>query len=554
MTKSDAHPWLRQYPSGIGPDAVPRFDHMQTLWDAAVGADPDARCVQYFEESLSYRRIDEESDALASGLRDAGLLAGERVGIMLQNDPQWLVALLATWKAGAIAVSLSPMLKPRELEFQLRDSQIAVIVCLDSLYVSCVREALPGSSVRRVITTNPTEWLACIPPSLAGLSVESQAAGTESMRTIVDDWLGQELMPELRNPDSVAVLTYTSGTTGPPKGAMLTHRGIAYNSDSSCRWFALGPDDPVLGIAPLFHVTGLVLHMGISWAAASSLILVHRFDPEQVLSAIERWRPAFTIAATTAFTALLAHDGAATRDFSSLRVVASGGAPVLVAVVNQFREATGITIVSVYGLTETTSPSHLTPLGSSPPVDAESGALAVGLPIPGLMSEIVDVDTGAPLPQGRLGEIVISGPTVVPGYWGRPEESAAAIPGGRLFTGDVGFMTEDGWFFVVDRKKDLIVASGYKVWPREVEEVLVEHPEVVEAAVVGEPDQYRGETVVAWVVRAPVSTLTSEELTAFCRERLAAYKYPRSIIFVDELPKTDSGKILRRQMRSVRPS
>jgi long-chain acyl-CoA synthetase len=541
MPTTDHRPWVSHYPQGVGVAVDVRFGTMLELWDHAVHEHGDAPCVYYFDAALTYRQIDDDSDALAAGLRERGLQAGERVGILIQNDPQWLITLLAIWKAGGIAVSLSPMLKQRELRFQLDDAGVSVLVCLEDLYQAAAKAAVADSGVHRVLTTHPHDWRGDddMPRPMMG---DSAGPGTESLRDVVDHHRGHRTERTGLRDDDVAVLMYTSGTTGPPKAAMLTHAGLCHNSQLVVEWFQLAAGEPVLGMAPLFHVTGLVMHLGVSWYAGA-------FDADEILTSIERRRPRFTIAAITAYLALLDHPEFSSFDLSSLRVAASGGAPVNLGVVNRFRAATGLTISAVYGLTETTSPSHLTPPGAAAPVDADSGVLTVGVPVPGAMAEVVDVDSGDPLSPGEVGEIVIRGPMVVPGYWRRPEESAAAIPGGRLFTGDVGFMNADGWFFVVDRKKDLIIASGYKVWPREVEEVLYEHPAVGGAAVVGEPDPYRGETVAAWVVPVHGATVDEQELISFCRERLAAYKYPRRVTIVGELPKTSTGKILRRALR-----
>lgn len=557
-----AMPWLALYPPGVAARLQQRHPDMLSLWRRAAAAGGDSPCVFYLAAELSWQQVDLDSDALAAALRAGGLAPGGRVGILLQNDPQWLLALLATWKAGGVAVSLSPMLKGRELRFQLEDAGVEVLVCLDSLY-PVAAEAVPGSGVSRVLLTTPGDWApgVVLPPWVAGprtgagvCPVLEPAPGSapvaaESLPETVAAFRGQRPPPASPGPADPAVLVYTSGTTGPPKGAILSHGGMAYNSQVPAEWFGLTAADPVLGLAPLFHVTGLVLHLGLSWYSGGALVLGHRFQPEEILDSIERHRPAFAIAAITAYIALLNDADLAARDLSSLRVVASGGAPVTLGVVQRFQAVTGLTIRTVYGLTETTSPSHLTPPGTEPPVDQATGALSVGVPVPGALVEVVDAESGLPVPPGELGELVISGPMVVPGYWGRPQESAAAIPGGRLFTGDIGFMNPDGWFFVVDRKKDLIVASGYKVWPREVEEVLFEHPAVREAAVVGEPDPYRGETVVAYVVRNGQAPVGEAELIGFCRERLAAYKYPRRVVFLEEIPKTSSGKVLRRALR-----
>ena len=313
-------------------------------------------------------------------------------------------------------------------------------------------------------------------------------------------------------------------------------------------WTGLDSDDVNLVVAPVFHITGLVAGIGVSLAACAPLVLAHRFDPGATLELVARHRPTFTVAAITAYQALMRAPGFATTDFSSLRAAYTGGAPVSPAVAAAWRDRTGVALHNAYGLTETTSPLTLTPLGSEAPVDPVSGALSVGKPVS--ESEVTVVgDDGAPLPAGEVGELVASGPQVIPGYWGKPEETAAALPDGRLRTGDVGFVDAEGWVYLVDRRKDLIIASGYKVWPREVEDVLYTHPAVREAAVVGVPDEYRGETVKAFVSLQPGAQASPEELVGHCRERMAAYKYPRDVEVVDELPKSPSGKILRRALR-----
>jgi long-chain acyl-CoA synthetase len=330
---------------------------------------------------------------------------------------------------------------------------------------------------------------------------------------------------------------------------MNLHRNIVFAAQVFREWRHLRPGgEVILGLAPLFHVTGLVCHLGVGMLARVPVVLFHRFDAGVALELIERHRATFTAGAITAFIALLDHPRRAEHDISSLTNIISGGAAIPPRIVERFERETGVYIANGYGMTEATGPSHQLPRSARAPVDPTSGALSVGVPVFGTNSAIVD-DDGAPLPPGEIGEIVIAGPQVVPGYWNRPDESAAAFHDGRFRTGDVGIMDDDGFFYIVDRKKDLINAAGYKVWPREVEDVLHGHEQVLEAAVVGIPDDYRGETVKAFVALRPPATATPEELIAFCRARMAAYKYPRSIEIVAELPKTLSGKVLRRELR-----
>lgn len=348
--------------------------------------------------------------------------------------------------------------------------------------------------------------------------------------------------------DKVAVLTYTSGTTGEPKGALNTHGSLTFNSQTYREWMRLGSDDVILGIAPLFHITGLVGHVCAAMLSRARLVLLHRFEPRVVLDAIREHRPTFTIGAITAFNSLASLPGITPRDFESLRVVYSGGAPIAPALQESIRDRTGMAIHNIYGMTETNSPAIGVPLGVEAPVDPLTGALSIGIPMFNTDVRIVD-DSGASLPAGQIGEIVISGPQVVPGYWNKPEQTAEKIHEGAIHTGDVGMMDLRGWFYLVDRKTDMIIASGYKVWPREVEDVLLTHPDVREAAVVGVPDSYRGETVKAVVSLKAGTHATPEELAAHCKERLAAYKYPRLVEIVADLPKTSTGKILRRELR-----
>ncbi len=348
--------------------------------------------------------------------------------------------------------------------------------------------------------------------------------------------------------DDVAFLTYTSGTTGVPKGAMNTHRNVVFTSATYRDWARFAPGGSVFGIAPLFHITGLIGHIGVSLAAPLPLVLAYRFEPNVVLDALLEHRPTYTIGAITAFNALFNTPGFTRDHFSSFTSTYSGGAAISPTAEKAFLAATGLQVHNAYGLTETTSPMCLTPFGTPSPVDPTSGALSVGVPVSSTVVRIQD-DEGHDVPIGEVGEIVAEGPQVVAGYWGKPDETAANLPGGALKSGDVGFMNPDGFIFIVDRKKDMINASGYKVWPREVEDVLAEHPAVREAAVVGVPDERRGETVKAFVSLKADTQVTPEELIAHCKERMAAYKYPRQVVIIDELPKTVTGKILRRELR-----
>jgi long-chain acyl-CoA synthetase len=551
MAGYEDRPWLSLYAAGQPAELVAGSRDMLGLFRASVARAPDSEAIRYFDGRITFAELDASSDALAVGLQASGLVAGERVALYLQNVPQFVIGLLATWKAGAVAVSINPMNRERELAYQLADSGASVLISLESLFDRVARTVVPGTGVRVVVTTSELDHQTRCDPRLFAPGAPfcpEGTAGVVDMGELTARYAGR--VPPLVEPTAadLAVLTYTSGTTGPPKGAMTTHGNMASNAQVYRDWMGLRADDVVLGMAPLFHITGMIGHVAVALLTGMPLVLAYRFDPGVVLDAIAEHRPTFTVGAITAFIALLDTPGADRDRFRSLRVLYSGGAPISPTAVAAVREATGVALHNIYGLTETTSPSHAVPLGAETPVDPTSGALSVGVPVPGTVVRIVDED-GRDVPVGELGELVTKGPQVVAGYWNKPEETANAIRDGWFFTGDVGFMDPDGWFFVVDRKKDQINASGYKVWPREVEDVLAEHPAVREAAVVGVPDEYRGETVKAFVSLKAGTAATPEELIAHCRERMAAYKYPRSVEVVGELPKTVTGKILRRELR-----
>ncbi len=494
------------------------------MFAATLARTPDAPAVHYRDASPTFAQVDGASSALAGGLRAKGLHRGDRAGVYLQNIPEFFVATLGIWKAGGVMVPLNPMLKEQELRYELADSSATALISLPELSET-VRAALPGTAVRTVVTV--------------GEDFDELIAG-HSHDHFPD--------PGLRAGD-VAFISYTSGTTGRPKGAMNTHGNVVFNSEVFRTWLRLTPDDVILGAAPLFHITGLIAHMTTGLLAGVPVALFYRFEPGEALRAIERWRCTTTVASITAFLSMMAHPELSGRDLSSFRKVYSGGAPVPLATIERFEALTGVSIHQIYGLTETTSPSHATPLGGRGPVDAEFGALAVGLPVPDTDAKVVELKTHRELPAGELGEVWIKGPGVVPGYWQNAAATEESFTDGYLHTGDIGKMDENGWFFIVDRAKDMINVSGYKVWPREVEDFLYQHPAVRETSVVGVPDAYRGETVKAYVALKPGMTVTPEALVAFCRERMAAYKYPRIIEIVDDIPKSTSGKFLRRVLR-----
>ncbi len=530
------------------PAAEPPARTGNELFERGVATRPEDPGLLYFDTAIGFRAAAERAWSLAASLRELGLRPGDRIALMLQNGPATVIAIHAAWHLGAIVTAINPMSKAEEVRGQLLDSGARAAICLESLH-PVLAAALSGTAVEQVLSVSELAWLEDVPPLLADARRRRRCPAALDLEALCA--CPAEPDPAPVDPDSPALLAYTSGTTGTPKGAIVTHRALIHNGEAMRDWGGLGAGDVTVAMAPLFHITGLVCHLAAARASATPLLLMHRFEPGEFLRLIERWRGTYVIGPLTAFIALLEHPDFGRRDIASLTKVASGGAPVFPAIVERWERLTGSYVHNTYGLTETAAPSHLVPRGERAPIDPESGALSIGRPIADTESRIVPVEDGAgrEAAAGELGEIVTRGPAVTPGYWGRPEETEHALRDGWLHTGDVGRRDADGWFFIVDRIKDMIVAAGYKVWPRDVEDALYAHPAVQEAAVVGEPDPYRGETVAAHVVPRPGATVGAGELIAHCRERLAVYKAPHVVHLVPELPKTASGKILRRELR-----
>jgi long-chain acyl-CoA synthetase len=548
MSVYDEKPWLSLYAEGQPAELAPEFGDALAMFMAAVARNPDGDAIRYFDGRITLRELDELTDALAAGLLDSGFSRGDRLALYLQNVPQFVIGLLGAWKAGGIAVNINPMNRERELELLLQDSGARVLLCLESLYRDVAAGVVGRTGVQTVLTTSELEYQTRDDPRAFAGAERISSEDTVDLAGLLARFQGATPPPVTFEPGDTAVLTYTSGTTGPPKGAMNSHGNVVFNSQAYREWCGLGRDDVVLGVAPLFHITGLIAHVTVSLLLGVPLVLFHRFEPSLAVETIRTERPTFTVGAITVFIALMNVPDVEKDALASLTKIWSGGAPIPPSTVTAFARTFGTYIHNIYGLTETTSPSHAVPFSVEAPVDEASGALSVGAPLYNTVVRIVG-DDGQDLPPGEVGELVTSGPQVVPGYWEKPEETARALPGGALHTGDVGYMDERGWFYIVDRKKDQINAGGYKVWPREVEDVLYEHEAVREAAVVGVADEYRGETVKAFVSLRPGTSATEDELIAFCRARMAAYKYPRLVEILDDIPKTVTGKLLRRELR-----
>jgi long-chain acyl-CoA synthetase len=543
-------PWLSLYDPGV-PAALTRERHdMLSVYRAAV-VDPGASAVIYFDGELTFGELDAHSDALAVWLAQNGVGRGERVSVILQNVPHFVIALVAAWKLGAIPVPANPMYRAGELAKLFTDCAPRTVIAHDD-QVSTTIEALGKAGLAAAVLSvcghdfqsrSDTRVLPPRRPAPVGATDFLSAIGAHA-----------GARPPVFTPaaDDVGLLLYTSGTTGEPKGAMLRHSSMAFTSQVFRDWSPIPPGSIILGLAPLFHITGIIAHIGAAFSARCPLILHYRFEPSLALDVIRERRPTFTGGAITAFNALMHAPGVLAEDFASFDGLFSGGAPIAPALADAVEATLGQPLFPAYGMTETTSPTHIAPRRRRPPVDPTTGALSIGIPICDTEAMIV-TDDGRPAPVGEVGEVWMRGPQIMAGYWNKPEQTAEALVDGWMRSGDVGFMDQEGWFYLVDRKKDMISASGFKVWPREVEDVLVAHPAVREAAVVGMPDDYRGETVKAFVSFKPGEHASAADLIEHCRQHLAAYKAPRVIEVIDELPKTLTGKIQRVLPRGAQP-
>jgi len=490
--------------------------NLASLLTESATRSPSLPAIRLGETELSYGELDERSARLAALLAEKGLRPGDRVGVMLPNVLEFPVAYYGVLRAGAVVVPMNVLLKRREIAFYLEDSGARLLL----VWHGFLDEAREGAADARA------ELIAVEPESLAGT-----LAQREPMSGLAET-----------AEDDTAVILYTSGTTGKPKGAELTHLNLFRNADVSSRTTSeIAEGDVVLGALPLFHSFGQTVSMNASLKVGACLTLVPRFDPGEALATMQRDGVTHFYGVPTMYGALLHHPERESFDTSALRICITGGASMPVEVLRGFEEAFGAKVMEGYGLSETS------PVACSNHPDRERKAGSIGTPIEGVEMRVVDEDDN-PVAQGEVGEIVIRGHNIMKGYWQRPDATAEAMRGGWFHSGDMARTDEDGYFYIVDRKKDLIIRGGYNVYPREVEEVLYEHPKIREAAVVGVPHDEWGEEIGAAVVLHDDEELAPEDVSAYVKERIAAYKYPRVVWFLDDLPKGPTGKILKREI------
>jgi long-chain acyl-CoA synthetase len=535
-------PWLKFYEEGV-PHHIqyPRVPLYQVLDDTARDF-PNLDAVIFQGKRIKYGELAGWAQDLASALHQIGIKKGQRVAIMLPNCPQYIVAYYAILKLGGVVVNINPMYVERELEFQLRDAGAQAIVALRDLLprLETVREKTP---LKTVILTDLDEHVRA---AREKVSAQELRPGFYEYAELLEE--GKTEVPPVVSvdPDEVALLQYTGGTTGFSKGAMLTHFNLVSNVVQCVSWNvgAQRGEERMLAVLPLFHVYGMTVTMNEAIYLAATIILLPRFQVDDCLEAINQYRPTRFPGVPTMYIGIINHPRVKEYNISSIKVCSSGSAPLPVEALKKFEELTGGKISEGYGLTEASPVTHANPFSGKRKVGS------IGLPRPDTDAKVVDLETGEQdLPPGEEGELCIRGPQVMKGYWNRPEETARSLRNSWLYTGDIARMDEEGYFYIVDRKKDMIICGGFNVYPREVEEALYLHPKILEAAVLGVPEPYRGETVKAFVVLKPGQKATGEEIIEFCRQNLARFKVPTQVEFRKELPKSHVGKILRKALR-----
>lgn len=523
------------------------FDTATAMFQAAAARNPDGVFIHYFDAALSYGEVDRQSDALASGLAAHGFGHGDRLCAQAQSLPQSIIAMLAVWKLGGVFVPMNPMYRPREAALIFADAEPKVLIAEPHLLGDVYERLEPGAHRPTLVLSAAARDYGSVDERVAAPPPPEVCAYEDVnafiMRHAEAEWTSPSIAP-----DDIAALIYTSGTTGLPKGAIITQHGLALGGQLARHAQALPEYGVVLTLAPLFHVSGVVMSVAVAIHAAAAVIIGYRFHPDVVVEAIAAHGPQVSAGSITAFIAIMNANGATPEVISKLKTPMSGGAPVPAAVADEYERKYGVALRTGYGLTETSGAAFMEPHTERRRIDPDTGSLSVGKPLPTFEVVIVD-ESGRPAATREPGEVILHGPAVSPGYWRNQAETEAAMQPDGFHTGDVGFLDEDGWLYLIDRKKDVIIAGGYKVWPREVEDVIYGHPAVREVAVVGVSDSYRGETVKAVLSLKPGTSVSDDEVTAHCRDRLAAYKVPRIIEVINELPKNAGGKILRRELR-----
>ncbi len=544
--------WLEHYE----PEVLHSIDYpsqsLYQLFQKAAQTYEQQPAVHFMGRELSYGELATQVESMASALTELGVTKGDRVAIHLPNSTQFPIAFFAAHAIGAVVVPCNPLYVAREMEYQLKDSGAETIITLTRFY-KMIKDIQPNTNLKNVIVSNIKDYF---PGFLSFLyTVAKEKKEGDRVEIAPEDYKFTDLIKKHEGkkppavevlPEDRAVFLYTGGTTGVSKGAVLQHRNLVANMYQVKSWCTDYHDgkEVALGVLPFFHSYGLTTVLNLGLLSGGKLVLLPRFVLEDVLKTIDKQKPTLFPGVPTIYVAINNAPDLSKYDIKSIRICISGAAPLPVEVQQQFEKNTGGRLVEGYGLSETSPVTHANPVyGKRKPG-------SIGLPMPDTEFKIVDVEVGdRELPIGEVGELCIKGPQVMEGYLNMPDENAQAIRNGWFFTGDIAKVDEEGYTYIVDRKKDMVIAGGFNIYPRDIEEVLYTHPKIMEAAVAGINDPYRGETLKAYIVLKEGESMTEEEVTEYCKANLAAYKVPKLVEFRDELPKTMIGKILRRMLR-----
>ncbi len=556
MTRESAgrdKPWLASYEKGV-PEFVEYEDVcLPAFLERSAERFPDRSALNFQGYQISFRQLKEMVDRFASALSAFGVNRGDRVALLLPNTIPCVAAYYAVLKIGAIAVMNNPLYSDRELDHQFNDSGAKLLVTLDLLGNRMI-DLRPKTRIKQIVITSigdylpfPKNWLFPLVAKKKKLAADVKPADDVfSWKAVLADHQPNPPAVTLGFED-VAMYQYTGGTTGVSKGVMLTHANLSKNVQQCRAWFPTFKEgaEVMLGALPFFHVFGLTTAMNFAIYMGWEDILVPKPQPEQLLEAIGKYKPTFAPLVPTMYIGILNHANIDRTPMTSIKGCFSGSAPLPVEVIRDFEKRTGAVIVEGYGLTETSPVTHINPFSGG-----KRKAGSIGLPIPDTECRIVELSDGrTDLPIGETGELMVKGPQVMTGYWNKPDATAETLVDGWLHTGDIAQMDAEGYFYIVDRKKDMIISGGYNVYPRDIEEVFFEHPKVQEATAIGIPHPKRGETVKVFIVLKEGATATQEEMIAFCHEKLAKYKWPTEVEFRTELPKSNVGKVLKKELR-----
>lgn len=551
MSAQHQYPWLINYPKNVNWFEQLEAERLDSLLDEAAKESPTREFIDFLDKTYTYEEIADQVNKVTRSLQDLGVQKGTRVGIFLPNCPYFIIYYFAILKAGGIVVNFNPLYVIRELKHQVQDSEIEILVTLDLKQLFNKAEEILGvGKLNQLIVCSMADILPKTKSILFRIFKFYEIASVgEDKRIIKHETLTQNngmfQFIKIDPHEDVAVLQYTGGTTGVPKGAMLTHANLYINTEQAFLWLeGAEPDQEImLGVLPLFHVFAMTAVMNFSIRIKAKVILLPRFELKQVMSVINEKKPTIFPAVPTIYTAINRLYDNHKHDLSSIKICLSGGAPLPVEVRDEFERITGCSLVEGYGLSETS------PVACVEPLTGTKKPGSIGFPVPGTIVEFISLEDGRTvMPTGKKGELCIRGPQVMKGYWNKREETEKAMQGGHFHTGDVGYIDEDGYIFIVDRIKDLIIAGGYNIYPRQVEEAIYLHPAIQECIVAGIPDQYRGQTVKAYIVLKEGQEITEHDLKKFLKDKLSPLEIPKLYEFRDTLPKTMIGKLSRKDV------